>query len=195
VRSNVDSISGMFEITPFSSFGEFLDLEDFIVSSSRLEKYKKHTTGDAKTNRLNDQLYMYKLESIRRELNLFSRHFNLVAHAPATVEAAQKELCVLMPEVAVIEEVILVLNPIYTSKLEAADTLLQRMGFRVVNKKNLSLSAEEAKELFKEKSEAESLHVSSSMSGLGGEKLAAFLTDTSLWAWHLTKISGDREVR
>jgi len=121
----VDSISGMFEITPFSSFSEFLDLEDIIVSSSSLEKYKKQkNTGDAKTNRLNDQLYIYKLESIRRELNLFSRHFNLVAHAPATVDAAQKELCVLMPEVAVIEEVILVLNPIYTSKLEAAETLL-----------------------------------------------------------------------
>jgi len=186
----------MFEITPFSSFSEFLDLEDFIVSSSRLEKYKKQKhTGDAKTNRLNDQLYIYKLESIRRELNLFSRHFNLVAHAPATVEAAQKELCVLMPEVAVIEEVILVLNPIYTSKLEAAETLLQRMGFHIVNKKNLSLSGEEAKELFKEKSDNDSLHVSSSMTSTGGDKLAAFLTDTSLWAWHLTKISGDREVR
>lgn len=69
------------------------------------------------------------------------------------------------------------------------------MGLRVVNKKNLSLSAEEANELFKEKKGTESLHVSSSMSSSGGDKLAAFLTDTSLWAWHLTKISGDREVR
>jgi hypothetical protein len=31
----------MFEITPFTSFNEFIDLEDFMVSHSKLEKYKK----------------------------------------------------------------------------------------------------------------------------------------------------------
>ena len=41
VRANVDSINGMFEITPFTSFSEFIDLEDFIVGHTKLEKYKK----------------------------------------------------------------------------------------------------------------------------------------------------------
>ncbi len=41
IRSNVDSINSMFEISPFTSFSEFLDLEDFIVSHTRLDKYKK----------------------------------------------------------------------------------------------------------------------------------------------------------
>lgn len=38
---NVDSINSMFEITPFSSFSEFIDLQDFLVSHSKLEKYRK----------------------------------------------------------------------------------------------------------------------------------------------------------
>lgn len=31
----------MFEITPFTSFNELIDLEDFIVSHTKLGKYKK----------------------------------------------------------------------------------------------------------------------------------------------------------
>ena len=44
-RSNVDSLSAMFEIAPFSSFNEFIDLEDFLVEHSRLTKYKKESQG------------------------------------------------------------------------------------------------------------------------------------------------------
>lgn len=40
-RSNVDSLNAMFEIAPFSSFNEFIDLEDFLVAHSRLQKYRK----------------------------------------------------------------------------------------------------------------------------------------------------------
>ncbi len=40
VRTNVDAVNSMFEITPFTSFSEFLDLEDFMVTHSKLEKYK-----------------------------------------------------------------------------------------------------------------------------------------------------------
>ena len=35
-RQNVDSINSMFEINPFSSFNELIDLEDFIISHSSL---------------------------------------------------------------------------------------------------------------------------------------------------------------
>jgi len=41
IRSNVDSINAMFEIAPFTSFGEFIDLEDFMVRNSNIRKYKK----------------------------------------------------------------------------------------------------------------------------------------------------------
>ena len=50
----------MFEITPFTSFGELIDLEDFIVQHSRLEKYKKLKTSGpngSSLNRVDEQLY------------------------------------------------------------------------------------------------------------------------------------------
>ena len=41
VRKNVDAVDALFEITPFSSFNEFLDLEDFLVRNSSVKKYQK----------------------------------------------------------------------------------------------------------------------------------------------------------
>ena len=41
MRTNVDGVNSMFEITPFTSISEFIDIEDYIVSHSRLDKYKK----------------------------------------------------------------------------------------------------------------------------------------------------------
>ena len=46
VRSNLDSMSSVFEIAPFSSFNEFIDLEDFFIEHSRLNKYKDTKTFD-----------------------------------------------------------------------------------------------------------------------------------------------------
>ena len=39
VRKNVDAVDSLFEIAPFSSFNEFLDLEDFLVRNSSVKKY------------------------------------------------------------------------------------------------------------------------------------------------------------
>ena len=41
VRANVDSVNALFEIAPFSSFSEFIDLEDFLVRHSKIAKYKR----------------------------------------------------------------------------------------------------------------------------------------------------------
>lgn len=40
-RSNVDSVSAMFEIAPFTSFSELIDLEDFLGRNWRLAKFKR----------------------------------------------------------------------------------------------------------------------------------------------------------
>lgn len=88
---------------------------------------------------------------IRKELNLFSRYFNLLAHTPKEEIEAQKTLCVLMPEVAIIEEVIVILNPLYFGFVESAEKLIQRMGLKILNKKLLTLSEEDANNLFKDK--------------------------------------------
>lgn len=68
----------------------------------------------------------------------------------------------LMPEVAVIEEVILFLNPIYGNLIESAERLLFRMGFKTLQHKLITLDEETATKLFKEKM----INSSFSISGL-----------------------------
>ena len=64
----------------------------------------------------------------------------MVAHVPSTEYMAQKEMCVLCPEVALIEEVIVILNPIYSAFIESAERLLFRMGFKVLKSNMMNLS-------------------------------------------------------
>lgn len=68
----------------------------------------------------------------------------------------------LMPEVAVIEEAILFLNPIYGNLIESAERLLFRMGFKTLQHKLITLDEETATKLFKEKM----INSSFSISGL-----------------------------
>ena len=74
------------------------------------------------------------------------------------------------------------------------------MGFKVLNRKQITLSEEEATELFKEKmigntsfslGDAHNISYSST----GGEKMVKFITGSSLEVWHLSKVSGEREIR
>jgi hypothetical protein len=133
----------MFEITPFTSMSEMIDIEDYIVSHTKLDKYKKLSKkGDGGSTRLNQQLYYTKLEAIRKELNLFSRYFNVVGHAAGKSRDAQEEMCILMPEVAIVEEVILLLNPIYGMYKEPAEKLLVRMGYKILAHKQVTIDEE-----------------------------------------------------
>ena len=59
-------------------------------------------------------------------------------------------MCVLMPEVAIVEEVILILNPIYGLYKEAAEKLLVRMGFKILSNKQITLDEETVNALYKE---------------------------------------------
>lgn len=45
-RSAVDSISSMFEVAPFTSFTELIDLEDFLCRNSKLNRFKKENEGE-----------------------------------------------------------------------------------------------------------------------------------------------------
>ena len=95
-RSNVDSLSAMFEIAPFSSFNEFLDLEDFFVNHSRLSKYKKH--GSLGKNF--DPLFVQVKEEVRMELSSFQRSFNMAAFAASTETDALSLMRLLAPKSA-----------------------------------------------------------------------------------------------
>ena len=55
-----------------------------------------------------------------------------------------------MPEVAIVEEVILMLNPIYSLYKEPAEKLLIRMGFKILNHGQVTLDEATAKSLYKE---------------------------------------------
>jgi hypothetical protein len=60
-------------------------------------------------------------------------------------------MCVLMPECAIVEEIIIILNPLYCNFKESASKLIQRMGFKVLNQTSITLDEETAIDLFKEK--------------------------------------------
>ena len=47
VRKNIDSVDAMFEIAPFTCFSEFIDLEDFLIRNSKLEKFRRLGQGQA----------------------------------------------------------------------------------------------------------------------------------------------------
>ena len=96
VRKNVDSVDAMFEITPFSSFNEFLDLEDFLIRNSAMKKYKKLGVDAKATRHMSDRekaaartselLYSSKVDEIRREINILQRHFNFAGFASPSIE-------------------------------------------------------------------------------------------------------------
>ena len=138
----------MFEIAPFTCFSEFVDLEDFLIRHSNIAKFRKLGNGDgageqvAQTNYARDKqkafdktaelLYATKLAEIRKEVNLLQRNFNVVGHTARTVEDASRELCIFRPAIANIQEVCLILNPIYNNRLEAAFEVLVRANFTIL---------------------------------------------------------------
>ena len=141
----------MFEITPFTSFNEFIDMEDFIVRFSSLDKYKSIKRKQKGTNRMDDFLYYTKIDQIRREIDVFNRFFNMTSYAPPTEYEAQQMMCILMPETATIEEICYILNPIYNEYIEEVERLLVRMSYRVLINKFIHMKTDDAKVLFKEK--------------------------------------------
>ena len=82
----------MFEIAPFSSFNEILDLEDFLVRNNRITKYAKNDGTNA--------LLVQKKDEIRYALNNFQRHFNMAAFAAPNEKEALKLISMLAPRVA-----------------------------------------------------------------------------------------------
>ena len=96
-------------------------------------------------------MYFTKVDQIRKELNLFSRYFNLVALAAPTEYEAHKQMCILMPETATIEEVVLLLNPVYNNLIESSMELLKRMGFVTLEHKVVNMRRNIVEDLFKDR--------------------------------------------
>ena len=45
IRQNVDSVDAMFEIAPFTCFSEFIDIEDFLLRHSKIDRFRKLGEG------------------------------------------------------------------------------------------------------------------------------------------------------
>ena len=82
----------MFEIAPFTSFNELLDLEGFMLRNSNLAKLSK----DKSSTRL-AEFIINKKKVIRDELAMFQRFFNLVAYCSKEIEVVQKEIAIFSP--------------------------------------------------------------------------------------------------
>lgn len=71
IRKNVNSIDGLFEISPFTCFSEFVDFDDFLVRNSKIDKFRKHAKGSGGDfDKTAELLYSTKLSEIMREANL-----------------------------------------------------------------------------------------------------------------------------
>jgi len=134
------------------------------------------------------QLYFLKLAEIRRELNILTRFFNITGYCSPTLAAAQVDVGVFAPQVARLEEVCLVLNPIYNQLYEAAFECLLRAGFVIVNHGFKQLEQETANNLFAGKYTCMGM-------GSDGSRLLSYLASKEVHIFHLTKIAADRELR
>lgn len=134
------------------------------------------------------QLYFLKLAEIRRELNILTRFFNITGYCSPTLAAAQVDVGVFAPQVARLEEVCLVLNPIYNQLYEAAFECLLRAGFVIVNHGFKQLDQETANNLFAGKYTCMGM-------GSDGSRLLSYLASKEVHIFHLTKIAADRELR
>ena len=189
VRKNVDSVDAMFEIAPFTCFSEFIDLEDFLIRNSKIDKFRKLGQGqnslDQKQfDKTSELLYQTKLQQIRKEANLLQRHFNMVGYTARNVEDASRELCIFSPSIANIQEVCLILNPMYNQILESAMEVLIRSDFTILQHSVQDLTEYQASDLLNAK-----------FSLADQDPIIRLLSSEPVHVFHLSKIAGDREMR
>ena len=131
-------------------------------------------------------LYATKLNEIRQEVNTLQRHFNVVGYTASTVEDSSRELCIFSPSIANIQEVCLILNPIYNELLTEVFEVLIRASFTILNHKVVEEIADY---------QAEDLFGSKYGFAADGQLVFSLVTGRPLNVFHIAKIAGDREIR
>jgi len=106
--------------------------------------------------------------------------------APSEAEAL-KQMSILAPRVAQLEELVLVLNPLYADHRAAAEELLVRMQYRFVNKTRQTLDHDGATGLLEDRFDPQSRE--------GKRLIQCFTEAEEVHLYHLSKVAGDREVR
>ena len=72
----------------------------------------------------------------------------MVGHSSQSIEAGQKDICVFTPSIAQLQEVVLLLNPLYNGQIDDAFELLIRHGFSIVKHTSCQLLPEDVDEMF-----------------------------------------------
>ena len=167
----------MFEIAPFSSFNEILDLEDFLLRHSRVSKLGRGDNTNA--------LVVQKKEEVRSELNAFQRSFNIAAVAAPSEKEALRLMSMLAPRVAQLEQLFLVLNPQYNYLKEKAEELLCRMQQKLIGRGAKRLTPELAEKLLGDKFGQSP----------EGKDLIRKCAGQEVHIYHVTKVAAARELK
>ena len=63
---------------------------------------------------------------------MLQRNFNFVGFCSKNPQQASEDVCIFAPSIASIQEVVMVLNPIYNSIINDAFELILRSGFNIL---------------------------------------------------------------
>ena len=89
----MNSVDSLFEIAPFTSFNEMIDLEDMLLRNSQIDRYKVARDGLESSRQSNqkrtfDLVYFKKIQEIRNEVNWLQRVFNMAGYSSPSVAQA-----------------------------------------------------------------------------------------------------------
>jgi hypothetical protein len=131
------------------------------------------------------------MKQLRHDLNIFQRFFNVCGYAPKSLSDAGQDLVVFAPKCTILEEVVLILNPLYNDLIEDCFEVLVRAGFVIIQHKNHKWQDEnELDKVFGDRFRPEFFHMDNSVPDVMG-----FLKENDVHVFHLCKMAGDREMR
>jgi hypothetical protein len=108
----------------------------------------------------------------------------VVGYTAKTVDDASREICIFSPSLASIQEVCLILNPIYNDQIENAMEVLVRANFVILQHEYKQLSDIQADDIFGPKYGFEE-----------GALIIENVKTSPVHCFHLAKLAGDTEMR
>lgn len=181
-KFQMSSVDAMFELSPFSSFLELFDLQDFLTRNQRLNKLSKEA-----------QLKEYVGNQINfnaQQINLYSRFFNFTGYSSKDLPTAQFDNCWFMPQEAAYDDIVLILLPQYNGEIEQCFEMLVRQGYRILQHKSTSLSIPQVEELYGHR-----LSTTKYAKQTYNNRFFLVMTEQPVHVFHLQKIAADREAR
>ena len=108
----------------------------------------------------------------------------MVGYTAKNVEEASRQVCIFAPSLGNIQEVILLLNPMYNAIVEHAIEVLIRASFTILAHEFKEIKDFQAEDLFAAKYGPDDARL-----------ILENFSDQPVHCFHLAKIAGDREIR